>query len=276
MSNSKKTPPKKPARKPTRKAALLRGGHAIEAIGRAIRKCQAEGDSPLRVPLPEARFETFCLALFTEPTVGAAAIAAGYSTATARQQGSRLLTGRVDIRRRVYGLYETTFRSHKRLVLEKGDALARSTERHAARRAIAIPAWRLVGKTADEVGAELERLAEEGHDVSLIEPVMRLTREEVPMLNEDGHPLKGPTGAPVTRQTYVARCESVKLPDEQGEEKHLSALLGWMPPPDGSGDRELDRLRGTVQQFVPEADDTPEPGAPVILVPDDGAPFPEG
>lgn len=254
--------------------AMLAGGHSASAIARCVRRCRDEGAAVLRTPLPEARKEAFALALFASPTITAAAIAVGFSPKTAKQQGSRLLTSCLDLRRRVAGLYEEASRSVRRTVLDKGDALARATERHEARRLMMRAAWRLVGLTASEVGAELVRLAAEGHDVSLVDPVMKLVAERVPVPDADGKPLVSPNGRPVAALAYVARCEGVRFADEREEEAHLSRLLGWVPEPDGTGDREVSRLRGEIVRGP--GDSGAAASVPAIRVPDDGAPFPAG
>lgn len=267
-TTAKRTPT--PRRRKSRKDALLRGGHAVEAVGRAVRKCEAEGVAALRAPLPEPRHEAFALALFSEPTVTEAAKAAGYSPATARQQGSRLLTGQVDIRRRVFGIYLDAYRGFRRQVLDKSDALARATERHAGRRRLRMPSWRLIGLTAEECGVELRRLDAEGWDTSLVEPMMKLCREYEVLRDGDGNPMMGPGGV-LKVERMVARCESVGLPDERDEEAHIGRFLGWTPERDaGDGAREISRLRGEVRQY-----EGPEDALPVIETPED-AEFPRG
>ena len=154
----------KPIKKTPLRERLLDGGHAIVAVSRAIRRCKAWKQTPLRTPLPEPRLETLALAVFASDSVTDAAAKAGYSPATAKQQGSRLLTQNVDLQQRIFGIYEDVFRGQKRHVLEKAEALTRATDRHRSRKLLMFPAWRMVGRTAEECATILEGLQEAGHE----------------------------------------------------------------------------------------------------------------
>lgn len=99
---------KKTIGKPARKAARRGGSRkASGSMRKRSRRAVAEhveavvdSSEMLATPLENVQREKFCLGVLTEPSVTAAAIKAGYSPESARQQGSRLLTN-ADIQRRL-------------------------------------------------------------------------------------------------------------------------------------------------------------------------------
>jgi phage terminase small subunit len=175
----------------------------------ALKKAKAERcvatldvQDALRVPLRDAQRERFCIALLDAPTACEAAIRAGYSPATARQQASRLLT-RVDIQRRLAGLFEkTTHRS----ILRRRDVLRNASSRAAA----------MMGDITDLIGLPWEEFAAKIKSHPAARAIEFVER--------------GVAYDPEGKQAPMVFVKKIKLFDPQRSERMLADLLGWDAP----------------------------------------------
>ncbi len=156
----------------------------------------------LRSPLRDAMRERFCQALLTANTATAAALAAGYSPATARTQASRLLT-LVDIQRRMAGLFEN---SNHRCILRRRDVLKNASARAAA----------AITDIADLLGLPCTEFAERVRH----HPAARAIKTVEQGVKYDA--VSGTWSPP-----YIKRLE---LFDPRGSERLLADMLGWEAP----------------------------------------------
>lgn len=190
-------------RQPGKKAVGKRGKK--HAVGRAVAErvtAVLDKHDALRTPLKDAMRERFCQALLLASSATAAAISAGYSPATAKQQASRLLTF-VDVQRRLAGLFAQTAQ-HR--ILRRTDVLC-----HASQRADAAMAdiADLVGLPWDEFCTRIRS-----------HPAARAIKKVKRGVSFD---LSG-------KHDPVVFVKEIELFDPRCSERLLADLLGWEAP----------------------------------------------
>jgi len=197
----------KPPPKAGRKQASRRGPKQPRKrrLGRRIVE-QVEAvidrEETLCQPLQDANRERFCQACMTEPTATLAAIKAGYSPQTARQQASRLLTN-VDIQRRLAGLLSQSARQR---ILRRRDVLANASQRANA----------ALTDVADLIGLSWPEFCDAIKNHPAARAIKRVKRKVA-------YDAPSKTWGPA----YV---EEVELFDPRGSERLLADLLGWDAP----------------------------------------------
>jgi phage terminase small subunit len=200
-SATKRALPKASAKPKKRTAKRRKSKLAGKVIAERVTAVPDTHDA-LRSPLRDAMRERFCQALLTANTATEAAIRAGYSPASARNQASRLCTF-VDIQRRLAGLFENT--AH-RCILRRRDVLKNASARASA----------AITDISDLIGLPWEEFAEKIKH----HPSARAIKSVDQGREYD-------RVAMVWSPPYVKHIE---LFDPRGSERLLSDLLGWEAP----------------------------------------------
>lgn len=184
----------------------------------------------LHSPLRDVMRERFCQALLTSSSATEAAIRAGYSVTSARNQASRLCTF-VDIQRRLAGLLEKTV---NRSILRRRDVLRNASARA---NAALTDITKMVGLPWDEFAEKIQ-----DHPAGRAIKRVRLGMEYDKESKSWGPP-------------YV---KDLELFDPRGSERLLADLLGWDAP------KRLEVTPGTAGIIMLPAQEKP----PVGVLPD--------
>lgn len=186
--------PGKQARRPTHGAARRRVREIAEGV--------PDGREMIAAPLAEAMHERFCQALLTEPTLTAAAVRAGYSPKSARQQGSALCTNPY-IQRRVAFLLADAAR--------EGILSRKAVLRNASARAAGM-----IADFADLLRLPWGKFCEAIREHPCARAIKRVKRK-----------VEYDAASKTWSEPFV---EEIELFDPRSSERLLADILGWDAP----------------------------------------------
>ncbi len=181
-------------RKRTHGAARRRVREIVEAV--------PDGREMISQPLAEAAHERFCHAVLTEPTLTAAAIRAGYSPKSARQQGSALCTNPYIQRRLAFLLADAA---------REGILSRKAVLRNASARAAGM-----IVDFADLMRLPWGRFCEAVREHPCARAIKRVKRK----VEYDA----------ATRTWSEPFVEEIELFDPRSSERLLADILGWDAP----------------------------------------------
>jgi len=161
-----------------------------------------DGREMISTPLVEAMHERFCQAILTEPTLTAAAVRAGYSPKSARQQGSALCTNPY-IQRRVAFLLADAAR--------EGILSRKAVLRNASARAAGM-----IADFADLLRLPWGRFCEAVREHPCARAIKRVKRK-----------VEYDAASKTWSEPFV---EEIELFDPRSSERLLADILGWDAP----------------------------------------------
>lgn len=200
--------PGKQARRPTHGAARRRVREIAEGV--------PDGREMIAAPLAEAMHERFCQSLLTEPTLTAAAVRAGYSPKSARQQGSALCTNPYIQRRVAYLLADAA---------REGILSRKAVLRNASARAAGM-----ITDFADLMRLPWGQFCEAVREHPCARAIKRVKRK-----------VEYDAASRTWSEPFV---EEIELFDPRSSERLLADILGWDAPrtvpalPDADGETQ--------------------------------------